>query len=36
MVKNSNPKTSANPFSGLKAKPNWNITYNATSIKGLE
>ena len=36
MVKNSNPKTSANPFSGLKAKPNWNITYNATGIKGLE
>jgi cell surface protein SprA len=36
MVKNSNPKTSANPFNGLKAKPNWNITYNATSIKGLE
>jgi len=36
MVKNSNPKTSTNPFSGLKAKPNWNITYNATGIKGLE
>ncbi|HEX3166232.1 MAG TPA: cell surface protein SprA, partial [Chitinophagaceae bacterium] len=28
--------TSANPFNGLKAKPNWNITYNATNIKGLE
>jgi len=36
LVKNSNPKTSSNPFSGLKAKPNWNITYNATGIKGLE
>jgi cell surface protein SprA len=36
LIKNSNPNTSANPFSGLKAKPNWNITYNATSIKGLE
>jgi len=35
-VKNSNAKTSSNPFNGLKAKPNWNITYNATGIKGLE
>ena len=36
LIKNSNPTTSANPFSGLKAKPNWNLTYNATGIKGLE
>ena len=36
LIKNSNPSTSANPFSGLKAKPNWNLTYNATNIKGLE
>ena len=37
LIKNSNPKTKANPFSGLKAKPNWNITYNGLSrIKGLE
>ena len=37
LIKNSNPKTNANPFNGLKAKPNWNITYNGLSrIKGLE
>ncbi len=36
LVKNSNPKLNANPFSGLKAKPNWNITYNASGIKALE
>jgi len=36
LIKNSNPSTSSNPFSGLKAKPNWNITYNGTNIKGLE
>ena len=37
LMKNSNPKTSSNPFSGLKAKPNWNITYNGLSkIKGLD
>ena len=37
LIKNSNPKLNANPFSGLKAKPNWNLTYNGLSkIKGLE
>jgi cell surface protein SprA len=37
LVKNSNPKTRSNPFSGLMPKPNWNITYNGLSrIKGLE
>jgi cell surface protein SprA len=36
-VKNSNPKLNSNPFNGLKAKPNWNITYSGLSrIKGLE
>jgi cell surface protein SprA len=37
LVKNSNPNLRANPFDGLTAKPNWNITYNGLSrIKGLE
>jgi cell surface protein SprA len=37
LVKNSNPKLNSNPFNGLKAKPNWNITYSGLSrIKGLE
>jgi len=36
LMKNSNPKLGANPFNGLKAKPNWNITYNASGIKALE
>ena len=36
LIKNSNPKLNANPFNGLKAKPNWNITYNASGIKALE
>jgi cell surface protein SprA len=37
LIKNSNPKTRTNPFSGLIPKPNWNITYNGLSrIKGLE
>ncbi|HEY0059933.1 MAG TPA: cell surface protein SprA, partial [Flavisolibacter sp.] len=37
LIKNSNPKTRANPFSGLIPKPNWNITYNGLSrIPGLE
>ena len=37
LMKNSNSKTKANPFSGLKAKPNWNITYNGLNrLKGLE
>jgi len=37
LIKNSNPKLNSNPFNGLKAKPNWNVTYNGLSrIKGLE
>ncbi len=37
LMKNSNPSTSSNPFSGLKAKPNWNLSYGGLSrIKGLE
>src|SRR6185503_15558653 len=36
LIRNSNPKLNSNPFNGLKAKPNWNITYNATGIKALE
>jgi cell surface protein SprA len=37
LVKSSNPSLRSNPFSGLKAKPNWNLTYNGLSkIKGLE
>ncbi|MEJ7914459.1 MAG: cell surface protein SprA, partial [Chitinophagaceae bacterium] len=36
-IKNSNPKTRANPFSGLMPKPNWNISYNGLSrIPGFE
>jgi cell surface protein SprA len=36
-LKNANPKTRSNPFSGLLPKPNWNITYNGLSrIPGLE
>jgi len=37
LIKNSNPKTSSNPFSGLVPKPNWNITYNGlTRLDGME
>ena len=37
LIKHSNPKLNSNPFNGLKAKPNWNVTYNGLSrIKGLE
>jgi cell surface protein SprA len=37
LVKNSNPNLSANPFSRLLPKPNWNITFNGlTRIPGLE
>lgn len=37
LVKNENPSLRANPFKGLKPKPNWNITYNGLSrLKGLE
>lgn len=37
LLKNSNPKISSNPFSGILPKPNWRITYNGLSrIPGLE
>ncbi|MGE5521967.1 MAG: cell surface protein SprA, partial [Candidatus Dadabacteria bacterium] len=37
LVKNSNPNLSANPFSGLIPRPNWNLTYNGLSrLPGLE
>jgi cell surface protein SprA len=37
VIKNANPNIRSNPFSGLKAKPNWNINYTGLSrIKGLE
>ncbi|TAL45024.1 MAG: cell surface protein SprA [Chitinophagaceae bacterium] len=37
LTKNSNPGLRSNPFSGLQAKPNWNITYNGLSrIPGLD
>jgi cell surface protein SprA len=37
LVKNSNPKMRANPFSGILPRPNWNITYNGLSrIPGVE
>ena len=36
-MKNSNPSTSSNPFNGLKAKPNWNLSYGGLRrITGLE
>ncbi len=37
LLKNSNPTTKSNPFSGFLPKPNWRITYNGlTRISGLE
>jgi cell surface protein SprA len=37
LVKNSNPNTRSNPFSGYLPKPNWRLTYNGlTRIKGME
>jgi cell surface protein SprA len=37
LVRNSNPHTKSNPFSGYIPRPNWRITYNGlTRIKGLE
>jgi cell surface protein SprA len=37
LIKNSNPQTRSNPFSGIMPKPNWNITYTGLSrIKALE
>jgi cell surface protein SprA len=37
LIKNSNPKLKANPFSGILPKPNWSLTYNGLNkIGGLE
>ncbi|MBC7904364.1 MAG: cell surface protein SprA [Gemmatimonadaceae bacterium] len=37
LVKQENPKITSNPFRGIKAKPNWRVTYNGlTRIKGFE
>ncbi|MBL7699677.1 MAG: cell surface protein SprA [Chitinophagaceae bacterium] len=37
LLKNTNPKISSNPFSGILPKPNWRITYNGLSrIPGFE
>jgi cell surface protein SprA len=37
LLKNSNPKISSNPFSGILPRPNWRITYNGLSrIPGME
>ncbi|MGN6163696.1 MAG: cell surface protein SprA, partial [Flavisolibacter sp.] len=37
LIKNSNPDLRSNPFSQLKPKPNWNITFNGlTRLKGME
>jgi cell surface protein SprA len=37
LVKNSNPNLRANPFSGVKPKPNWTLTYNGLSrLPGLD
>jgi cell surface protein SprA len=37
LIKNSNPRTRSNPFSGIIPKPNWTVTYNGLSrMKGLD
>ena len=37
LIKNSNPNLRSNAFSGIKAKPNWTVTYTGLSrIPGLE
>ena len=37
LIKQTNPSIRANPFSGIKALPNWRLTYNGlTRIKGME
>lgn len=37
LLKESNPNTRSNPFSGYLPKPNWRITYNGlTRIPGME
>lgn len=36
-IKNSNKKSSSNPFNGILPKPNWTLSYNGLSrIKGLD
>src|SRR5690606_13552767 len=36
-IKNSNKKSSSNPFNGILPKPNWTLTYNGLSrIPGLD
>ncbi len=37
LIKNNNPRTRSNPFSGILPKPNWTVTYNGLSrLKGLD
>lgn len=37
LIKQSNPNTRSNPFSGYLPRPNWRVTYNGlTRIPGLE
>ncbi len=37
LIKQSNPNTRSNPFSGILPKPNWRITYNGlTRIPGFD
>lgn len=37
LLKQNNPNISSNPFSGIKAKPNWRATYTGLSrVPGLE
>jgi cell surface protein SprA len=37
LIKQTNSSISSNPFSGIKALPNWRLTYNGlTRVKGLE
>jgi cell surface protein SprA len=37
LIKNNNPNIRANPFSGIKPKPNWTVTYNGLSrLPGLD
>ena len=37
LTRQSNPNIRSNPFSGIKAKPNWRLTYNGlTRMRGME
>ena len=37
LMKQDNPNVSSNPFSGIKALPNWHVSYNGlTKIPGME